>query len=277
MAITADVLRLRILLCFLKSAPENCTVMGIARTLNEEKHKISRAIIALGEEGLVDRSDNRAPVLTERGRAVAQQYDDRTNIALSHLLYEGVDLESAKQDAYFWALYNSEKTMDVIRSSEEQYRVKYELRDQPMFSGATLCKKLKDGCYQFPFIIYRERVKDSTNLSMANRGFEQPCTLYVDHGVGIIQIRSKSMTARSGADGQLLLGKVKKMEYFDAGRFVSAEFHGDVISFPADALTFYNMGSGIGQVLHGSVCLRMQCSCGIVHMPESTAIFTILV
>lgn len=277
MAISAEILRLRVLLCFLKSAPENCTVMGIARTLKEDKHRVSRAIIALEGEGLVDRTDNRAPVLTPKGREAARRYSERADTALNHLLYEGVDIESAKQDSYIWALHNSEQTMDVIRSSEEQYRVKYALRDQPVISGTTLCKRLKDGLYQFPFVLYREAVKDNSNLSMANRGFEQPCNLYVDHGVGVIQLRVKAMMAQSQADGQMMFGRVRKMEYFDSGRYISAEFHGDVISFPADALTFYNMGTGMGQVLHGSACLRMQCSCGILHMPESTAIFTILI
>ena len=46
------------------------------------------------------------------------------------------------------------------------------------------------------------------------------------------------------------------------------------ISCGTDAL---NIGSGVGQILHGSVCLRMQCSVGTKHMPESTAIFTILI
>ena len=45
----------------------------------------------------------------------------------------------------------------------------------------------------------------------------------------------------------------------------------------AGSLYFLNIGSGMGQILHGSVCLRMQCSVGTNHMPESTAIFTIMI
>ena len=41
-----DILKLRVLLCFLKSAPEHCTVTGISRTLNEEKYTISRSLRA---------------------------------------------------------------------------------------------------------------------------------------------------------------------------------------------------------------------------------------
>lgn len=126
-------------------------------------------------------------------------------------------------------------------------------------------------------MIYREQVKNNSNISMANEGFEHPCTLYVNDGVGIVQLRSLSLSARSAKDGKMVHGKVNKIEYFDSGDFISAELYGNVISFPADVLNFINMGSGVGQVMHGSVCLKMQCSCGIIHMPESKAIFTILI
>lgn len=277
MSDSPDILRLRVLLCFLKSAPEHCTVTGISRTLKEEKYTISRVMVGLEKEGLIDRSDVRNPSLTEAGRTRAERYVERIEIATNHLLYEGVDVENARRDAAFWSLYCSDKLMEVVRSSEERYRIKHELRDQKTFSGATLCKRLKDGCYQFPFIIYREHVKNNNNISMANEGFEHPCTLYVNGGTGIIQLRSVPLSAKSASNGKTVHGKVDKMEYFDLGRFISAELHGNVISFPAEALSFVNMGTGVGQVLHGSVCLKMQCSCGIIHMPESKAIFTILI
>lgn len=272
-----DILKLRVLLCFLQSAPENCTVTGISRTLKEEKYKISRVIMSLEKDGLVDRDDVRNPVLTPKGCEEAKRYSERIDFTLNHLLYEGVDTESAKRDAFYWALYSTDKTMAVVRATEERYRLKYEFRDKKQFSGAELCKRLPDGCYQFPFVIYREQVKNNNNISMANEGFEHPCTLYVKGGVGIVQLRSLPLSKKSAKDGKMIHGKVNKMEYYDAGRFVSAELHGNITSFPADVLNFINMGSGVGQVMHGSVCLKMQCSCGIIHMPESKAIFTILI
>ena len=51
-----DKLKIRILMCFVKMTPENCTVTGLARTLAVEKYAISRAMLALGKEGLLDRS-----------------------------------------------------------------------------------------------------------------------------------------------------------------------------------------------------------------------------
>ena len=76
--------------------------------------------------------------------------------------------------------------------------------------------------------------------------------------------------------GETLQGRVETLRYFDAGRFVCAEPNGQIFSFPAEVLQFVNVGSGVGQILHGSVCLQMESSVGAGHMPESTAIFTLL-
>lgn len=47
---------------------------------------------------------------------------------LNHLLYEGLDISVAEHDAYAWALYSSDETMQLIRSQERRYKAKYELR-----------------------------------------------------------------------------------------------------------------------------------------------------
>lgn len=272
-----DILRLRVLLAFLKEDRETCTITGISRTLGEEKYKISRIVIGLEKDGLIDRSDQRHPVLTKVGKKTAEQCAERIRISLSHLLYEGVDLENARNDAFIWALYCSDKTMETVRATEARYRVKYELRGQKQFNGATLCRRLGDGTYQFPFLIYREHVRNGSNISMGNEGFEHPCVLHVENGVGMIQLRAVAISANSGLNGALMRGKVKSLKYFDSGIFSSAEQSGDIFQFPASVLHFVNVGSGVGQILHGSVCIRLESSVGMIHMPESTAIFTLLI
>lgn len=56
-------------------------------------------------------------------------------LTLNHLLYEGVSIENARNDAYRWALNNTDETMAVIANAEEKYRVKYELRECNKFNG----------------------------------------------------------------------------------------------------------------------------------------------
>lgn len=278
MSASADILRLRVLLCFLKSDAADCTVTGIARTLNEKKYSISRALAALENEDYINRDDVRNPILTEKGYKAAVRYSERLDISLNHLLYEGVDIESAKRDAFYWSLYCTDRTMDVVRATENRYRVKYELREQKQFSGAVLCKKLNNGCYQLPFLICSEYVHNNgNNLSIVNEGFEHPCSLCVENGVGTIKLRSRLMSVLSQQSGEKVQEHVKSMKYSYFDRFVSAESNGSVFSFPAECLNFVNIGSGVGQILDGSVCLHMDYSGGSTYLPETKAIFTILI
>lgn len=272
-----DILRLRTLLCFLNEDSQICSVSNIARSLNVEKYIISRILASLEKEGLVDRSVPRKPMLTAAGVEEAMRYADRIKTITNHLVYEGIGIEDAAQDAMYGALYNSENYMNSIRASEEMYRVKYELRNQTTFSGSALCKKLTDGSYQLPFLFYREHIKDNNNLSMANGGFHQPCILTIKNRIGTVKLRLKEVVAKSGLSGNAMTGHVQNLKYFDHGRYVSAEASGNVVSFQASALNFINMGSGTGQILHGSICLQMECTVGTVHMPQSKAIFTILI
>lgn len=272
-----EILKMRVLLCFLSEDSHTCTVTGLSKVLGEGKQKVSRLLIAMEKEGLIDRSDVRRPYLTEKGRLNAVRYEERSNVILNHLLYEGLDMDNAEHDAYAWALFSSNQGIEMIRSSEQRYRAKYELRKQESFGGEELCRHLGDGEYRLPFLIYREHVKNGSNLSMANAGFEHPCSLVVKDGVGTIFLKPIDLSAKSRLTGKDMFGRVRKLMFLEEGRFNQAEESDEWLSFPADSLFFMNLGTGMGQILHGSVCLKMQCSVGTIHMPESTAIFTILV
>lgn len=167
--------------------------------------------------------------------------------------------------------------MDIVRATAEQYKVKFQLRDRKNFSGDTLCKMLKDGSYRFPFMVYRENIKNGTNLSMGNNGFEQPCVLNVKGTTGTVNLRAIDMQEKSALNGNLMRGKINILKYLCNGEYANAEINGDILQLPASVFNFVNIGSGADQILHGSVCVKIQCSVGTLHMPESTAIFTILI
>ena len=271
-----DILKLRLLLSFLKVEELPHTVGNLAKTLGATKQRVSRILMELEAEGLLDRSNPRAPELTKKGCEAAARFAERTEIAMNHLLFEGVSLEKAQQDAYLWAIYNTDETMDVIKSAAARCKAKYLLRDQPTFSGNVLCKALGDGVYHFNFVIYREHVRGGSNLSMANHGFTHPGILSVKNGQGSIHLHVVPIRAVSPVDGSPISGKVTGLKYFDSGEFISAELVGDAVTFPVSALNFVNIGENINQMLHGSVCLKMRCSVKEACMPESVAIFTML-
>ena len=268
-----EILKMRVLICFLNENARICTVTGLATMFGEGKQKMHRIFATLEKEGLLNRSNPRSPVLTELGREKAHYYENRINIVLNHLLYEGLDMDNAEHDAYAWALFSSDKGMEIIKSSEQRYRAKYELRKREQFDGTELCKHLHGGEYRLPFLIYKEHMTDGNNLSMSNSGFEHPCILTVTNGEGTIQLRPKEIWARSQMTGQEMIGRVRMLMYWDGMTFKNAETVNGMLTFPASTLSFLNIGSGMEQILHGSVCLKMQCSVGTNHMPEATAIF----
>ena len=268
-----EILKMRVLICFLNENARICTVTGLASMFGEGKQKMHRIFATLEKEGVLNRSNPRSPVLTELGREKAHYYENRINIVLNHLLYEGLDMDNAEHDAYAWALFSSDKGMEIIKSSEQRYRAKYELRKREQFNGTELCKHLHDGEYRLPFLIYKEHMTDGNNLSMSNSGFEHPCILTVTNGEGTIQLRPKEIWARSQMTGQEMIGRVRMLMYWDGMTFKNAETVNGMLTFPASTLSFLNIGSGMEQILHGSVCLKMQCSVGTNHMPEATAIF----
>lgn len=273
---TSDILKLRILICFLRAGEEGCTVTGLSKTLGVEKYTISRMLTVMEKEILVDRTEIRRPVLTEKGKKEALRYSERMDIALSHLMYEGVDMESAKKDAFYWALYNTNRTMDVIRDSKERFRVKYMLRGRQSFDGTLLCKIMRNGAYTFPFLFYGERIEKGSNLSVKNIDFEQPCVLTIQDGVGTIQIRLADNNV-SETTKKPMEGKVKNIRYLDNETYISAELIGNVVSIPISVLRFVNIGTDVGQILHGSVCVKMIYSSGSGQKSETMAIFTILI
>ena len=183
-------------------------------------------------------------------------------------------MEGAKEDGSLLALYCSDELIRLIDSHDEYDRVRQEMREERSFSGASLCRRMRDGSYTLPFAIYRAEMDENHILSMANDGFEHPCTLRVENGVGVVQLRLLGMSGRTQKNKELLHGKLQHMEYYSAGRYISAELHGDVVMFPAEALHFTNMGEG--QVFHGSVWLKMQSTCGDDGMPVAQAVFTLL-
>lgn len=185
------------------------------------------------------------------------RYAERIRISMNHLLYEGVDINSAQMDAYHWALYNSEKSMDVLRSTDEIYRVKRELSDWKQFTGAELCRRMKDGLYQFPFLMYQETIQNGSNISWTNDAFEHPCTLVIKDGKGMLRLYPKSVLMKNPTTGEIETRRVRRFKYWELGEEIDAENIGTVISFPASNISFMNMGAGVEQ----SFTLKCSAEC----------------
>jgi hypothetical protein len=255
----------------------NCNVTGLAKSLSEEKYAVSRAMKSLESSGLLDRSDNRCPVLTERGQKLAYEYAEKIDVVANHLLGEGVNPVAAKQDAFLLSMYCTNETLSVIKEIEDKMRIKQVTDSYSNFTGKKLCHKLEDGTFELQFVMYKNSVKNNTNISMANEGFHHPCTLTVENGEGLISLKAKNISRKSRLTGKKMNGKVSVFRYFDGTSFVEAERQGNIVTFPIEAMDFISMGESRDRILHGSLPVRLGCSVGCMHMPESPAIFTLIV
>lgn len=271
-------MRFKILMCFLQFSEENRKITKMAQSLGMEKYEMSRQVALLAKEELIDRNDVRNPTLTPKGRLLAEKYANRMKLAQNHLTFEGVAKEKIMKDALMLTLYCSDSFFETLQLLEETMRMKQFFAERKTFSGSEFCEQIKDGNYTFPFIIYREKVKGHNNISMANDGFVHPCEVIIRENGGVILLKAIEMNENSKFNGVKMRGMVQHLKYYDGKEFVEAVVSGGFIQIPLNCFHFVNIGSDtMTRVLHGSICLKMRCSVGEIHMPESTAIFTVLI
>ncbi len=255
-----ELLRLRILLAFLKH-DETCTIMGIARTLGETKQDISRMVIALEKEGMIDRTDIRHPVLTVAGEKMAENYSRKVKIAMQFLIDENVSINNATKDASYWAIHSSDETMEIFKKLCQKKEIRKLVKHKHTFNGTFVNKNLEEGNYEFPFFIH-----SCVDMKL-NEYFEHPCVCHIENKQGRISLKSLNV---SGI-------KIRSAQYFDNGIFVSAEKNGDIIRIPLEVFEFVNYGEGKGQILQGTIDLKIQYKDTKGQVLELTSLFTVFV
>lgn len=270
--------QIQLLLYYLEAEPKKRTVTDSARILGTTKWAVTRALDALEKQDVVERQENRKTVLTASGKKLAEKCRGQMKILEQYMQYQDIPPAQIKENALrALSAGFSDEFMDRLAEQEGRMRLKEIFAGRRDFHGGDICNYLKDGSYYFPFIIYREQIKNHNNLSMANRGFENPCELIVKDHEGLVYLAVKTVSAESMSSGKKMEGRVNKMQYLYDGEFRDGGIDGRYVYFPVTALNFIAMGKGRDTLLHGSVCLKMQCSVGDMHMPESTAIFTMFI
>lgn len=270
--------QIQLLLYYLEAEPKKRTVTDSARILGTTKWAVTRALDALEKQDVVERQENRKTVLTASGKKLAEKCRGQMKILEQYMQYQDIPPVQIKENALrALSAGFSDEFMARLAEQEGRMRLKEIFAGHRNFHGGDICNYLKDGSYYFPFIIYREQIKNHNNLSMANRGFENPCELIVKDHEGLVYLAVKTVSAESMSSGKKMEGRVNKMQYLYDGEFRDGGIDGRYVYFPVTALNFIAMGKGRDTLLHGSVCLKMQCSVGDMHMPESTAIFTMFI
>lgn len=270
--------QIQVLLYFLEAEKKKRTVTDAAKSLGRTKASVTRALDGLEKLGYAERIEARKTALTPSGISLAEKYRQQLQVMERYMQYQDLSPAQGKENALkMLAADFSDEFLQRLKEQEEQMQIKEAFAGRQNFSGAELCMHLKDGSYFVPFVIYREHVKDGNNISMGNNGFEHPCELVVKDHKGIVYLTIKTVCAASAQNGQLMEGRIQKLQYKMDGIFYDAGRDGRYMYFPASEIRFMAMGTGRESILHGSICLNMQCSVGSLHMPESNAVFTMLI
>ena len=271
-------LQIQLLLYFLEAEPKRRTVTGAAKHFKKTKSSITRALDHLEKLDFVERIESRKSALTLPGINLAKKYRQQLDVIEKFMLYQEVPLSQIKENALrMLAAGLSDAFMERLEEREKRMRLKEIFAGRQNIPGSELCDHLKDGSYFFPFVLYREHIKNHHNISMGNRGFEHLCELIVNNHEGMVYLTLKTMCAQSAQTGQVMEGRMNERQYLLNGEFHDAGRDGRYVYFPITALQFITVGKGRNSILHGSACLRMQCSVGELPMPRSTAVFTLFI
>ena len=248
-----ELLKMKILIYFHQNEASVCTVGKIAERLGYLKQKISKMIIHLEEEGLVNRSDNRHPYLTKKGTLLADKYTSKMKMTADLLIHEGVSLEHVEQDAYNIVMGVSQSTMDSIKRKHKEIELKKELRGKGNFNGNVVAEFLYDGMYPVNFVMFNQNFQEDDYLSVANNYFEHPAYIFVEKGVGRVQLRLKDIESRVANNDQLI-------EFFYENKYLKAEVLGRFFTFPLEAFEFVTLGNDSNVQVQGNLFMKISDS-----------------
>ena len=272
-----ELLKMKVLMYFKQNDETLCTVSKMSERLGLFKQKISKILIQLDDEGLVDRSNNRHPVLTEKGNKLATDYVEKMRMTIECLLYQGAKMEDAEKDAYNIVLFASESTTEIIKKKYGAIKLKVEVGDLYNFKGEELIPHLEDGMYSVDFLIYRQNPDYNKLLSMANNGFEHPGHLFVENGIGKVKLKIKDVKMKAPYKDGFVKGQAAEVRYLQNGKYVKAETLGSIIALPLEAMDFTVVGNEENKKLHGSLFIKIVSTINTAYMPESEAIFTVII
>ncbi|MDR0519537.1 MAG: MarR family transcriptional regulator [Clostridiales Family XIII bacterium] len=269
-------LKMRILLCLYSMEGHCSNVTRLAKVFNVAKSTISRACDWHEESGLIRRTGERGRQieLSAYGKKTAAVYERRRSLSERWLRAQGVENMAAEKDAILFALGISEQTEMAFEQKLKQLQVKDGAGGRREISGKTICEILGDGRHSFTCVFHKCKVRyaDSSLRSMANDGIERVGEMIVENGNGIVALTANRMERVSALGDLVVSGSLQTLQYYDGDKAHPARREGNKFFFPLEAVEFLNV-EGI-QYLQGSAVLRMSCSAGNRHMPESDAIFT---
>ncbi len=265
-------IRMQILFCIERMEGEQVTAAKIAAGLGIAKSTVTRAIDYFQEQKLLEPYQIS---FTAYGREWIAKYSRYRREISEWLIEQGrMSPEEADEEAIHMILTLQDETIELIIGKQKDEKRECMFCDIDGFCEKCIDYLLEDGRYDISFTIYKDNSHKNMSVSMANDGFYHPGVLEVTNGVGMIRLRSKRMVRPMPVGNGMLAGQVEKMSYLMNHRYEAAVADGSSWIFPTACMKFtYNKGEGI---LMGSASLKMSSSVGKMYMPESSALFTMV-
>ncbi|MDD3252063.1 MAG: NEAT domain-containing protein [Lachnospiraceae bacterium] len=138
-------------------------------------------------------------------------------------------------------------------------------------TGEKLSEFLAEGIYTVN--VEFRKVKNETELSMADKAFEKPGKLLISANRGYILLRRKKISYISNILQRAVSGKMRSLEYCVHDRTRSPRVENDVVRIPVRDILW--SCSGPGGVLTGRLQMAFTCTVGSMHMPKAEAVMCI--
>jgi hypothetical protein len=223
--------------------------------------------------GIVRRFAGARVMLTDEGARLGGELERRCREVRLWLESMCGSSGVSEEDVLRGAINLSGSTAGIIERNARLQSLYSRVGDRAVLSGEEFCAALGDGKYPVSIMCYRLNTDRSHKLpSMANDGIENDGELIVKENRGILRFRTRPVEHVSARGGQPIKGRLSSLKYPDGAGYKDAERRGDVYCFPANAMNFVCMS---GRIMHGDIVLRMACSAGTAHMPESESIMEV--
>lgn len=246
------------------------TITRIAQEMNTSKSTISRVLNTFYQEGLL--LEKGKGKLSCHGCQIAKRYKHDI-YELSKWLQDSADFneEQAYQEALLLVLTLTDEARRKLVNNTRKEKLFKLIKNVKEISGDMLSANLGDGEYPFAFTVYK---KNCVGISMANGGFYHPGILEIKLGYGQMVFKLKEVEHVSLTGKMILKGKLESLKYEIENQFISGHFLRGNFILPISKLRFFY--SKEERILQTSIKIRVKADVGIIHMPESEAILTII-
>ena len=180
--------------------------------------------------------------------------------------------EEARQEAIKLYTTLNDETIERICSRIHFNKVFDQLGDLVEFSGHYLEHHLEPGKYIFSFTLFH--YKDANVHSMANRGFEHPAYLLIEHHQGFLVFQPIEMKKELLKERITISSKLKSMKYLIQNKECDCFEKNDCFYIPITDLNFFYTKEE--RLMQTSLTVKLKVNLLKGHMPENLALLKIL-